>query len=65
MIMKQEKIYTKIFNFICACFQSNNQKTDQSARIYQEWKTRKKREKSVYKKYKVICQREEINNIVY
>ena len=61
MIMKK-KIYTKIFNFICACFQSNNQKTDQSARIYQEWKTR---EKSVYKKDKVICQREEINNIVY
>ena len=62
MIMKK-KIYTKIFNFICACFQSNNQKTDQSARIYQEWKIKK--EKSVYKKDKVICQREEINNIVY
>ena len=63
MIMKRKKIYTKIFNFICACFQSNNQKTDQSVRIYQEGKTRK--EKSVYKKDKVICQREEINNIVY
>ena len=62
MIMKK-KIYTKIFNFICACFQSNNQKTDQSARIYMEWKNKK--EKSVYKKDKVICQREEINNIVY
>ena len=63
MIMKRKKIYTKIFNFICACFQSNNQKTDQSARIYMEWKNKK--EKSVYKKDKVICQREEINNVVY
>ena len=27
----------------CACFQSNNQKTDQSVRIYQEGKTRKKK----------------------
>ena len=43
MIMKRKKIYTKIFNFICACFQSNNQKTDQSVRIYQEGKTRKKK----------------------
>ena len=63
MIMKRKKDIHKNIQFYLCMF-SIKQSKDRPKCAYLPGMKNKK-EKSVYKKDKVICQREEINNIVY